>query len=112
MIVAMKKVFLVVQSKDADSSIKNLRGLGLLHVEHESDPKGQEIGSIQDRINLVNQVIGIVGNANKNSLAYGIKQKKQEDLKIIIQHVIDAHKRYEQLKEYSVTLKNRINQWE
>ena len=112
MIVPMKKVFLIVQNKDANSSVKNLRELGLLHVEHERDPKGQELSSIQDNLNLVNQAIGIVGNVNQDSLACKIKQKKPEDLKIIMQHIIDSRKRYEHLKEYSVTLKNRINPWE
>lgn len=112
MIVAMKKAFLVVQNKDADNSIRNLRELGLLHVEHEHDPKGQEIILIQEELNLVNQVIGILGNVDKKTLAGGIKHKKQKDLKIVMQHIIDSYKRYEHLKEYSITIKSRINQWE
>jgi V/A-type H+-transporting ATPase subunit I len=112
MIVAMKKAFLVVQNKDADSSIRNLRELGLLHVEHERDPKGREITLIQDDLNLVNQVVGILGNFTRESLTVEGKLKNQGDLKVIMQHIVDAHKRYEHLKEYSVTLKSRINQWE
>ncbi len=112
MIVAMKKAFLVVQNKDADNSIRNLRRLGLLHIENERDPKGQEINSIHDNLNLVNQAIGILGSITKEPLAGGGEHKKQEELKTVIQHIIDAHKRYEHLKEYSVTLKSRINQWE
>lgn len=60
MIVAMKKAFLVVQNKDASNAIKNMRKLELLHLEHENDPKGQEITLIQDDLNLVNQAIGIL----------------------------------------------------
>jgi V/A-type H+-transporting ATPase subunit I len=112
MIVAMKKAFLVVQNKDKDSAIRNLRRLGLLHVEHDHDPKGQEISLMHDDINLVNQAIGILGNISGNNSSVRIEGKKQKDLKSVIQYIIDLHKRYEHLKEYSVTLKGQIDQWE
>jgi len=112
MIVPMKKVFLVVQNKDADSAIKNLRRLGLLHLEHEQDPKSREISSIQDELNLVNQAITVLESVAQEPRLGKIKHEKQEGLKIVSQQIIDAHKRYEHLKEYSVTLKSHINQWE
>ncbi len=111
MIVPMKKVFLVVQAKDSTSSIKSLRSLGLLHVEHEREPKAKEISLLQDELNLVSQAIGVLGSFAKEP-ALGESHKEQENLKIVIQHIIDSHKRYEHLKEYSVTLKSRINRWE
>lgn len=109
MIVPMKKVFLVVQAKDSASSIKSLRSLGLLHVEHEREPKAKEISLLQDELNLVSQAIGVLGSVAKEPAS---GHKEQKDLKIVIQHIIDSHKRYEHLKEYSVTLKSWINQWE
>lgn len=112
MIVEMKKAFLVVQNKDASSAINNLRELGLLHIEHAVDPKGQEINLIQDELNSVNQVIGVLEGAVTKKISGGESYKKQEDLRAVIHHIIDVHKRYEHLKEYSITLKARINQWE
>ncbi len=112
MIVAMKKAFLVVQSKDRESTLKNLCKLGLIHIEHTRDPKGREITLIQENLNLANQAIGILGNFIKEPRAFSKGEKEKGDLKFVIQHIIDLHKRYEQLKEYSVTLKSRVDQWE
>jgi V/A-type H+-transporting ATPase subunit I len=112
MIVAMKKAFLIVQNKDRESTLKNLRKLGLIHIEHTRDPKGREITLIQEDLNLANQAMGILGNFTQEPVAVSTEGEKQGDLKFIIQHIIDLHKRHEQLKEYSITLKSRIDQWE
>ncbi|NQT46673.1 MAG: hypothetical protein HQ593_04255 [Candidatus Omnitrophica bacterium] len=43
MIVPMKKVTVVVQSKDADSTLKELGRLGVLHIEHQKAPASDNI---------------------------------------------------------------------
>jgi len=41
MIVPMKKVFLVIQAKDAQGLLERVRKLGILHVENVNTPKGE-----------------------------------------------------------------------
>ncbi len=50
MIVPMKKIFLIVQNKDAASALEELRGLGTVHVEHQKLPEGQEIVTLKEEV--------------------------------------------------------------
>jgi V/A-type H+-transporting ATPase subunit I len=111
MIVPMKKITVIVQEKDADSAVTGLRTLGVLHVEHQKAPSGKDMGELQDNIALINQAIGVL---SEPEFFQGKTQSSKElsDWKLIAYHIIDLRKRYEQLKEYSITLKNMISQWE
>jgi len=111
MIIPMKKITMILQQKDAQLALHKLRSLGIMHVEHQQAPAGKDISVLQDDIALVSQAIGILSETefslgkNKNPQAVG-------DWKIMAHHIIDLRKRYAQLKEYSLTLKNMISQWE
>ncbi len=48
MIVKMKKIILVMQSKDISVALESLRDLGLLHVEHENLPASEDITKIKE----------------------------------------------------------------
>jgi len=60
MIVPMKKITIMVQAKDADSSVSNLRALGLLHVEHVQPPTGKDIGVLKEDISLSSSGLNIL----------------------------------------------------
>jgi V/A-type H+-transporting ATPase subunit I len=111
MIVPMKKINVIIQEKDADSAVAQLRSLGLLHLEHQRLPCGKDIAALQDDIALIDQALGVLSETeflkerNKNS-------QEPSDWKFTAHHIIDTRKRIEQLQEYSLTLKNRISQWQ
>ncbi|MFC1675349.1 hypothetical protein ACFL1K_05650, partial [Candidatus Omnitrophota bacterium] len=63
MIVPMKKVAILMQAKDADSALKDLRRLGVVHVKHQQTPKGSDINSLHDELALLNQASGILSSA-------------------------------------------------
>lgn len=111
MIVPMKKVSVIVQSKDSDSAIQSLRSLGLLHVEHQQPPHGEDISRLREDIVLINEAIGILLG---NEFFSGAKlvNKELKDWRFRAKHIIDMKKRLNQLEEYSLTLANRISQWE
>ncbi|MFA6378946.1 MAG: hypothetical protein WCX16_04095, partial [Candidatus Omnitrophota bacterium] len=46
----MKKIFLIVQGKDASSALTQLRDLGTVHVEHQKLPEGQKISVLKDEV--------------------------------------------------------------
>jgi V/A-type H+/Na+-transporting ATPase subunit I len=111
MIVLMKKVSVIVQEKDADPALAQLRALGVLHVEHQRAPSGKDIGHVQDDIALVQQVIGILSKTEfSGKQARDIQ--KPADWRLTGHHIVDMHKRVEQLQEYSLRLQNEIRQWE
>lgn len=111
MIVPMKKIAVIVQAKDAQQSVDALRSLGVVHVEHETQPKGKDIAAYNDDIALINDAAGIL-------LSFEPKKPAQKgpgevsDWKSAARHIIDLYKRLEQLKEYSRSLMNRITEWE
>ncbi len=43
MIVPMKKATFLFETGDADATVKYLRTLGVLHVEHQNLPEGRDI---------------------------------------------------------------------
>ena len=111
MIVPMKKITVIVQEKDVDPTVARLRTLGLLHVEHQRQPCGKDISQLQDDITLTNQVIGILSAAEFRK-PEAKSSKEPGDWKFTAHHIVDMHKRIEQLKEYSLTLKNSIGLWQ
>lgn len=111
MIVPMKKMAVIVQEKDADSAILKLRTLGVLHVEHQKAPSGQDISALGDEVALVNEAIGILSEAEFLG-KQAQEAKEPDDWRLTAHHIVDMRKRIEQLKEYSLTLKNRISQWQ
>jgi len=112
MIVPMKKATLIVQAKDAPEALLKLRSLGIMHVEHQRQPRGEDIAILKEDLALANRAIEIL------SAAEFLKQKKTweepvpADWKFIVKHLMDLHKRLTQLEEYSFTLKGKIAQWQ
>jgi len=69
MIVKMKKIILVMQSKDIGASLEPLRGLGLLHVEHENLPASEDIKKIKEERERAIEAIAILPDReNQESL--------------------------------------------
>lgn len=112
MIVPMKKVLLVVQAKDADATISTLRSQGVLHVEHSQPPKGKDIVSLQDDITTVAKALEILSEPDFAAKNAAQNHKEAGDWKLIAGHIIESHKRLNQLQEYFQRLKNMIGQWE
>ena len=51
MIVPMKKISVIVQKKDIDSALGQLRELGSVHVLHHEDLKGDELAQLREEVN-------------------------------------------------------------
>ena len=110
MIVKMKKVFLLIQKNKAQAGLDSLGALGVVHVEHEYLPSGPELNEIREKLSLIEQARSILSaTAEKHPAKYIIH--KAGDLQTVCRHVIDLQKRYNQLREYSVTLNSRIDLW-
>jgi V/A-type H+-transporting ATPase subunit I len=112
MIVPMKKATLIVQEKDAQAALAQLRSLGIIHVEHQKQPGGGDIAILKEELDLVSRAVEILLTADF------LRQKKTEpeqaplDWKFIAKHLIDLNKRLTQLEEYSFILKAGIVQWQ
>jgi len=108
----MKKVAVIVQSKDAQDTLKHLSSLGAVHVEHQQTPAGKDVTAITDDIALAQQATNIL-STEEFSAKFPLEIAKQyQDWKSIAYHIIDLSKRFYQLKEYSLILKNTISYWQ
>lgn len=109
MIVPMKKITVIVQAKDADSAVARLRHLGVLHVEHQQVPKSKDIDTFYKDIASIGEAIDILSDPEFSQQVQG---RKIVNWRIICQHVIDLHKRLDQLQEYSRNMLQNINYWQ
>ncbi len=113
MIVGMKKVSVIAQSKDAVDVVRQLRSLGVLHVEHQQQPKGKDIAALTDTIALVGTAAGILASFPQ---ARGIAQepggKHGQTAEQFCRHIIDCSKRNEQMEEFGRSLKAAIVAWQ
>ncbi|TBR16752.1 hypothetical protein EPO66_04025 [bacterium] len=112
MIVPMKKATIIVQDKDAEAAMFDLRRLGLLHVEHHRLPQGKEINTLQEELALVNNVLDIFSAAELTDMNYNRQKTTCHDWEFTAKHAIDLWKRYDQLEVYSENLNNQISDWE
>jgi len=112
MIVAMKKVLLVVQEKDAESAVEGLRRLGILHIEHIQEPKSKDINLLQEDLSLFERADEILTNKDFIKEGLGSTKQKFENPRVLANHIIELRKRYDHLDEYSRCLQNQINLWQ
>jgi len=111
MIAKMKKVFLLIRQGREHAALDSLGALGIVHVEHENIPSGVELNEISEKLSLIEQARSVLSLAVQMNPAKQITHKS-EDINTVCRHVIDLQKRYDQLREYSVTLHNWIDLWE
>ncbi|MFA5311473.1 MAG: hypothetical protein WC355_04080 [Candidatus Omnitrophota bacterium] len=103
----MKKIFLVMQAKDAQGSLEKVRKLGILHVEHLNTPKGDKLTALSKDAVLLSQAISLLEAIDKRSVV-NIGNKQAVEWDVLARHIIDLNKRYQQLQEYSLTLSSKI----
>jgi len=112
MIVPMKKSSIIILAKDTQNSLKELRRLGVLHIEHHQVPQGKDITILKDEIILLNEAVGILMQTDSScpSLAEDA-EAKVDDWRHIARHIIDIRKRIEQAEEYGRNLAIQMDQW-
>lgn len=112
MIVAMKKVFILMQVKDSQNSVLSLRQLGLLHVENQNPPKGKDLASLQEDISFIDRAMGILASPEFYVKGEVDCAKRLKDWRLTVRHIADLKNRYDQLGEYSKNLFDKITRWE
>ena len=109
MIVPMKKIAVILQDKDAEDSLRILRKLGILHIEHQEAPKSKDIALLKDDVSILNEALGVLSEGARQD----VKEKKEtSDWRALAKHLVDCRNRIRQLEQFAVTLKNRIAEWQ
>ncbi|MBN1872439.1 MAG: hypothetical protein JW800_07690 [Candidatus Omnitrophica bacterium] len=107
----MKKVSIIVQSKDDATALQALRSLGVLHVEDQNVPKGKDINSLREDIALVDGAIGILSTQDFSKKNPGRDINWLKDWKSVIRHTSDSWKRLDRVQEYASDLRGKIDEW-
>lgn len=105
MIVKMKKITIVMQLKDLSVTLERLRGLGLLHVEHENLPRGENIAKMkEDRLRAIEAMAILPDIGGQKSLDGGEGG--------IVTEILDLVDEKETLAEKLHRIKHEIMMWE
>lgn len=112
MIVPMKKVAVITRSIDAGETVKDLRELGVLHVEHQQPSQGKGISFLEEELALVNHTLEVFAKNDELKKPHLEPKKIEADWHIKARHLIDLEKRHEQLLIYAEKLKAAIAEWE
>jgi len=107
MIVPMKKITLIAQSKDVDVTLEAVKGLGVLHVEHENPPEDAEIAKQKNELSLLSEAIGLLPDVS----GQGQTDKKQ-NYSGLIEKIIDMSEEKEILLEDAKKIDRDISIWQ
>jgi len=112
MIVPMKKATILFTTGDAESTIKDLRTLGVLHIEHQNPPEGRDISEFVEKVALINSSLDVLNRAPASGKTPLPKKTITGDWQAVADHITGLNKREEQLETSSRTITGQINEWE
>lgn len=108
----MKKATILFETGDAEATVKYLRTLGVLHVEHLNLPEGRDVSALQEKVALINSSFDVLNRAI--ALEKNIQPQNTiiGDWITVANHIIELGKRQEQLEFSSRNITGQINEWE
>lgn len=110
MIVKMKKIHLIVQEKNIDSTLSQLRDLGIVHIEHLETPRGQKLDGLKREIKKLNKVIALLSGYDTD-----LNEKQQErivDWQQKLDEILSTREELDDLREYLRKNVSLIDYWE
>lgn len=107
MIVPMKKIYVVMQAKDAKSALDALRDLGVVHVEPEHPPAGSGISELKMQMDMLARVLEVLPEkaASPERLEKTLWQKYANE-------VLDLNNKIAEAKEEVQRWQNEIQRWQ
>jgi len=111
MIVPMKRLSIIMQSKDAKGAIDELGSLGILHIEHQNKPAGEGIEALREKAGLFDKAITILSMPELKEKGAG-ETPLSRDLEKMARHIVDSFNRFDRLQEYRRRLERAISEWE
>jgi V/A-type H+-transporting ATPase subunit I len=112
MIVPMKKATIIFETRDAEATVKYLRSLGVLQVEHQNPPEGRAISELNERVALIDASSDVLDQAMVSGKNIQPQKKFNGDWLTLANHLIELRKRQEQTESSSVIITGQISEWE
>ena len=112
MIVPMRKATILFETADAEATIKFLRKLGILHIEHQNLPESRDISSLREMVTLINSSFDVLNQVMVFEKNIQPQHKIDGDWMAVANQIIELGKRQEQLEITSRNITGQINEWE
>ncbi|MBU1146829.1 MAG: hypothetical protein KKD11_00545, partial [Candidatus Omnitrophica bacterium] len=104
MIVLMKKLSIIVQSKDIGLTLKALAQSGVVHVEHQKPPENENITLLEEKYHSLSRAIDVLPDPTGS-----IKTHNRPDK--LIQEILNLVDKKEVLAEGIKNIKKDIEKW-
>ena len=111
MIVKMKKVYLVVQKQEAAEAAHRLRGLGVLHLEHEKPPTSEYLMELKNQYQRSERAVMVLSRYTMARGEKPLQEEAIEDWPQRIQEIHSLNETVEQLKESLSKRQGIISEW-
>lgn len=72
MIVKMKKITVLISDRDRDEALRQLRDLGVVHIESVKNPASDEISAIETQLAHTEKALQLVGNPPPDTESAGV----------------------------------------
>lgn len=112
MIVPMKKATIICETGDAESTVKYLRTLGVLHVEHQNIPAGSDITDLKESVALISSSIDVIDSVMVSGVEAHDQERIAGDWTEVSGRLIDLAKQQDQREALSRTILGQIREWE
>lgn len=104
MIVPMKKISVVVQTKDVEATLKVLAQTGVLHIEHQQSPRGESVSKLEEGILSLSKAIETLADNRAG-------EETAVDYNEITAKILDLWDEKEVIAEDLKKIKRDINTW-
>ncbi len=113
MIVSMKKVTVVAQSKDIDPTLKSLGKAGVVHIEHQNAPESESVAGLEARFSALSKAMDELPDARRTVAAMPPADSKDAsaDPEEIVGGIQDLVDEKETIEENLKKIRRDIEAW-
>ncbi|MDD1648464.1 MAG: hypothetical protein LUQ42_04185 [Methanomicrobiales archaeon] len=112
MIVPMRKATILVREGDAEAAVKDLRTMGVLHVEHQNPPEGRDVAAVQEKVALIHAATDVLNRVLSQNRGLPPQKEIAGDWEAEARRIIELGRRRDELESSTRSLTGQILEWE
>ena len=112
MIVPMKKAIIFFKTGDAEATVRYLRSLGVLHVEHQNPPESGDISSLAEKVALIDSSLNVLYQVMVPEKNIPPQEAIAGDWRAVADRITGLGKRRDHLESSSRSIIGQIKEWE
>ncbi|MDD1652533.1 MAG: hypothetical protein LUO86_05825 [Methanomicrobiales archaeon] len=108
----MRKATILVRETDAEAAVRDLRILGVLHVEHQNPPEGRDVAVLQEKEALIHAATDVLNRVL--SLKKDLPPQKEipGDWEGEARRIIELGRRQDERESSSRSIEDQVREWE